>query len=99
MGAVLAEDVAHESGVTFGNELHAVIGDDSRRLLAAVLQGMQSQHRQRARIGMAEDSEHAAFFVETVVEGRFVVVAGHCLVSPFPVASMSLSSARRSSAP
>ena len=54
-------------------ELIAVIGDDAGRLLAAVLQGMQPQGRQRRRVGMAKHPEDAAFFAETVA----VRVAGN----------------------
>ena len=56
--------------MALGDELHAVIGDDAGGFLAAMLQGMQPQHRQRAGIGMAENAEHAAFFMQgIVVEG------------------------------
>src|SRR5271170_4207187 len=48
-------------------ELHAVIRDDPRRLLAAMLQRVEAQRRQRPRFGMAEHAEHAAFFVEMIV--------------------------------
>ena len=47
------------------------IGDDARRFLAAMLERMQAQHRQRAGIGMAENAEHAALFMQRVaVEDR-----------------------------
>ena len=43
------------------------IGDDAGRFLAAMLQRMQAQHRQRAGIGMAENAEHAAFLMQRVI--------------------------------
>ncbi len=46
--------------MALGDELAVVVGDDSRRLLAAMLERVQTQHRQRARIGVAEDAENAA---------------------------------------
>ncbi len=102
MGTVVAEDIADQSRMAFGDELHAVEGHDAGGFLAAVLQGMKPQHRQRASVGTAEDTEDAALLVQgIVVEGRLGVLvwAGHCWLLPLPVASMSLSSARRSSAP
>ena len=53
-----------------GVELLAVIGDDAGRLLAAMLQRVQAERRQRRRLGMAEDAEHAAFLVQMVVVER-----------------------------
>ncbi len=38
----------------------AVEGDDARRLLAAVLQGVQPERGDGGGRGMAEDAEHAA---------------------------------------
>ena len=54
-----------------GVELLAVEGDDAGRLLAAMLQRVQAERRQRRRIRMAEDAEDAAFLVQlVVVEGN-----------------------------
>src|SRR5208282_6608128 len=50
-----------------GVELLAVIGDDSRRLLSAMLQGMEPERGQRRRIGVAVNPEYAAFLVEMIV--------------------------------
>ena len=53
-----------------GAELLAVIGDDAGRLLAAMLQRVQPERRQRRRVGVAVHPEDAAFFVEVVqIEG------------------------------
>ena len=86
-----------------GDELGAVIGDNADRFLAPVLQGVQPQNRQRAGIRVPEHAEHPALIVEGVgllIDVRFAVKAGHgYLCPPSPVASMSLSSARRSPAP
>jgi len=48
-------------------ELHAVIGDDAGRFLAAMLQRMQPECRQRSGLGMTEHAEYAAFVVEMIV--------------------------------
>src|SRR6516165_7266676 len=67
LGAEIIADLAEPA---VGAELLAVIGDDSGRLLAAMLQRVQTERRQRRRIGMAIHSEDAAFFVEVVrIEG------------------------------
>ena len=56
--------------MTLGDELHAVIGDDAGRFLSAMLKRVQTKDGQRAGVGVAEDAEHAAFFVQgVVVEG------------------------------
>ena len=47
-------------------EALAVEGDDAGRLLAAMLQRVQAERRQRRGIRMAEDAEHAAFLVQRV---------------------------------
>src|ERR1019366_9149690 len=44
----------------------AVERDDARRLLAAMLQGMQSKSRDGGGGGMAENSENSAFLPQTV---------------------------------
>ena len=53
----------------------SVIGDDAGRFLAAMLERMQAEHRQRGRIGVPENAEHAALLVQrVVVEGQLVVI-------------------------
>ena len=49
-----------------GAELLAVIGDDARRLLAAMLQRVQAECGECGRFGMAVDAEDAAFLVQVV---------------------------------
>ena len=44
----------------------AVIGDDARRLLPAMLKGVQAERGDRRSIGMAENAEHAAFLAQPV---------------------------------
>ena len=61
------EIVGHMAERPVRMELLAVERDDARRLLAAMLQGMQAEHGMRRRIGMPEDAEHAALLVEVVV--------------------------------
>ncbi len=46
--AVLAEDVADQTGVALRNELRAVIGDDARCFLPTMLKRVQTEHGQRA---------------------------------------------------
>ena len=51
---------------TLGVEMLAVVGDDAGRLLAAMLQSVQAQRRQRRRILVAEDAEYAAFLAQAI---------------------------------
>ncbi len=95
-----AEGVTHQTHMALGDELAFVIGDNACRFLAAMLQGMQAQHRQGAGIGMVENAEHAALFMQRVLVPDVIgrrLGAGHHL--PFPPDSTSLSSACRSLAP
>ncbi|CAH2399490.1 hypothetical protein MES5069_220189 [Mesorhizobium escarrei] len=48
-------------------ELRAVIGDDARRLLAPVLQGMQAEGDDSGRILRPKYSEYAAFIMKMIV--------------------------------
>ncbi len=61
-----AEIVADQPRSAMRVELAAVIRDDAGRFLAAMLQGMQTERRQRGGVRMAIDPEHAAFFVEMI---------------------------------
>ena len=63
----LAEDVADVAHVLVAVELLAVVGDDARRLLPAMLQGVQSQGGQAGRVRVPEDAEDAALLVELIV--------------------------------
>ena len=47
-------------------EPRSVEGDDTGGFLAAVLQGVKPERRQRCRIVMAENTEDAALFVERI---------------------------------
>src|SRR5205823_14473812 len=78
-----AEIVADEAEAAMGAELLAVVGDDTGRLLAAMLQRMQAECRQCRRVGMAVDPEDAAFVVKMV---RVALAGRH---SPPPSSSRS----------
>ena len=67
MRRILAEDIADETGMPLRDELRAVIGDDARRFLSAMLKRVQTKHGQCSRIGETENAEHAAFLVQLVV--------------------------------
>ena len=63
--------IADQTQPPLGVEPFAVEGDDARRFLTAVLQRVQPERRQRGGLGMAENAEHAALFVQPVgVEDR-----------------------------
>ena len=83
--------------MALGNEMAIVGGDDAGRFLAAMLQRVQAQNRQRTRIGMVENAEHAALLMQRVPIPKMIVLAGHGL--PLPPVCTSLSSAWRSVAP
>jgi hypothetical protein len=72
---LLGEGVADQADMALDVELGAVIGDDARRLLAAVLERMQAERDDGRRVLPAEDPEHPAFVVEMVVR-----LGGHGLV-------------------
>jgi hypothetical protein len=58
--------IADQAHAALGMEAQAVEGDDARCFLAAMLQGMQAKGRQRRRIGMTQDAEDAALFMQRV---------------------------------
>src|SRR5271165_3707179 len=58
--------VADESLAPFGVKSRSVECDNARRLLSAVLKGVQAERDDRRGIGMAEDAENAAFLVQPV---------------------------------
>src|SRR5512143_2310149 len=96
--AVLAaEDVADQSRVAFRSEMSVVIGDDTGGFLPAMLKRMQAEHGQRARIRVPENAEYAALLAQRIpLKVLILWKAGHGLpLPPLPVASKSLSSARR----
>ena len=55
------EGVADEAEAALGVEAAAVEGDDAGGLLAAMLEGVQSERGDGGGLGVAEDAEHAAF--------------------------------------
>ena len=65
--------VADEAEPALGIESIAVEGDDARRLLAAVLEGVQSERGDGGGIGMTEDAEDSAFFTQAVGVGVVVL--------------------------
>ena len=81
MRAVLSEHIADETRMTFGNELRAVVSDDARRFLSAMLERMQAEHRQRAGVGVSEHAEHSAFFVESILGDRHRLSLPDCVVA------------------
>ena len=63
----LVEDVVDEAHPPLEPQLLAVPRGDARRLLAAVLEGVEAHVREVRRLGVAEDAEEAALVVEAVV--------------------------------
>ena len=62
----LGEMIADKTEPAFGIVSVAVESNDARRLLTAMLQGMQSKSCDRCGGGMAENSENPAFLPQTV---------------------------------
>ena len=60
----MREIVPDEAHAPFGVKAPAVIADDARRLLAAMLERMQAERGDRGGVGMAENAEDAAFFAQ-----------------------------------
>ena len=58
--------LADKAESAFGIESVAVEADDARRLLAAMLQGVEAERRDRGGGGMAENAENAAFLTQPV---------------------------------
>jgi hypothetical protein len=48
-------------------EAEAIKGHDAGRFLAAMLQGVEPKRRQRCGIRMAQNAEHAAFFMQRII--------------------------------
>src|SRR5262249_28871490 len=61
------EALAHEAHAALGVEALAIIGDDAGGFLAAMLQGVQSERRDRRGIGVAEHAEYAALLTQPVI--------------------------------
>src|SRR3984893_2032546 len=64
------EGVADEAEPALRMEAGAVVGDDARRLLAAVLKRVQAERGDGGGVGVAVDAEHAAFLAQPVVVGK-----------------------------
>ena len=62
----VGEMIAHEAKLAFGMELPAVEGDDARRLLAAMLQGVQAEGGEGRSIRMAQNAKYPALFVQGI---------------------------------
>ena len=60
------EAVADEAEVRSEMEDAAVEGDDAGRFLAAMLEGVKAEGRDRRRVRMAVDAEDAAFLAQGV---------------------------------
>ncbi len=58
--------VADKAHALFRAELLAVEGDDTGGLLAAMLERVQAERRQRRGIRVPQDAEHAALFVQGI---------------------------------
>ena len=79
-GGPVGEVVAHEAQPALGVEDRTVVGDDARRLLAAMLQGMEAEGRDGGRFRVPVDAEDAAFFAQ----GIAVEVEVHLLRGDLP---------------
>jgi hypothetical protein len=55
---LLVEVIADEPEPALGVKLRAVEGNDAGRLLAAMLEGMQAERRQRGRVGVIDNAEN-----------------------------------------
>ena len=64
----LVEVIADQAQAALRVEVVAVEGDDARRLLAAVLEGVQAQGGERRRVIMAEYAEDAALLAQPVAK-------------------------------
>ena len=71
--------VADQAQPPLRMEVFAVIGNDTRRFLAAMLKGMEAQRRQRRRVRIAQNAEDAAFLAQLVCV-KLVVVNADMLV-------------------
>ena len=65
-GRGLGEMVADEAKLAFRVELAAIEADDARRLLAAMLERVEAERRERRGVGVAQNAEHPALFAQGV---------------------------------
>ena len=90
-----AERVADQPDGAVAVEMRAVEADDARRLLAAMLQGVQAERRVRGCVAVPVDREDAAFVLRlVVVERRAVWLIGQ-VAQPHGLAVRRLSTACR----
>ena len=66
---VASEYLGNQAHPAMHTELSAVTGDNAGALLPPVLQGVQPQVGEVGRLGIAEDSEDAAFVLEFIQHG------------------------------
>ena len=66
-GRGAGEVIADQPLAALGVKPHAVVGDDARRFLAAMLQRVQPEGDNRRRVGMIEDAEHAAMLAQPII--------------------------------
>ena len=64
---LVAEIIADKAQPAMGVELLAVVGDDTRRLLAAMLERVKAERREGGGVGMAIDAKDATFVAKMVV--------------------------------
>jgi hypothetical protein len=72
--------VADEAHMALLMEALAVEGDDTGRFLPSMLQGVETERRQRRSIVMSQNSENAAFFMQRISVERIVNREGMGLV-------------------
>jgi hypothetical protein len=60
--------IADEAHAPLGMESPSIEGDDAGCFLAAVLERMKAECRQRRCVGMAKDAENAAFLMKFITE-------------------------------
>src|SRR4029450_4191553 len=80
--------VADEAYTPLGMKMVAVETNDAGRLLAPMLERMQAERSQRRGVGMIEDAEDAALFMQPVLlepgQCRFLGFNGFCHGPPPP---------------
>jgi hypothetical protein len=62
-----AEVVGDMAETAMGMEMFPITGHYAGRFLTSVLQGVQAEGRVRGGVGMAENAEYAAFFMQAIV--------------------------------
>ena len=70
----MAEDIGNQTHGLVLAQAFAVRGDDARRFLSAMLEGVESEIGELLRLGMGVDGDHATFFTK-FVERRHLTVS------------------------